>query len=203
MKSFKEYLTESKKVYEFKVKVAGELKPEAIKKIKAALEQFKIESFSAPRRTPIHESPIDFPALKNTNITIFDVTLAYPTTSLQVKNAIADVGFSGNSLSVMNLKEEEEVALNHKHDEKSGEALLTKDYEAGGEGQSLVGEKQKMSLIKELSKSKHAGKEYTGVNDQLLAKSVHKESANEFSTPKKTKSTVGSKKVKLPTAKGL
>ena len=103
----------------------------------------------------------------------------------------------------MNLKEEEEVALNHEHDEKSGEALLTKDYEAGGEGQSLVGEKQKMSLIKELSKSKHTGKEYTGVNDQLLAKSVHKESASELSTPKKTKSTVGSKKVKLPTAKGL
>lgn len=203
MKSFKEYLTESKKVYEFKIRFAGEIKPESLKKIKIALEQYKLESCSAPRRTPIQESPIDFPSLKNTNVTIFDVTLAYPTTSLQVKNAIASAGFTDSKISVRNLKEEEEDELNHEHDNKSGETLLGKDYEANNDGQSLVGEKQKMALLKELSKSKHTGKEYTGVNDQLLAKSAHREYAKESKTTKKTTSTVGSKKVKLPTTKGL
>lgn len=204
MKSFKEYLVESKKVYEFKVRFAGEIKPESLKKIKIALEQFKLERCSSPRRTPIHESPIDFPSLKNTNVTIFDVTLGYPTTSAQVKNAIAGCGFSDSQISVRNLKEEEEDTINHKYDNKSGEALLGKDYEANNDGQSLVGEKQQMSLIKELSKSKHAGEAYTGVNDQLLAKSTHRESARgESKTPKKTTSIVGNKKVKLPTAKGV
>lgn len=173
MKSFKEYLTESKKVYEFKVRFAGEIKPEGLKKIKMALEQYKLESCSTPRRTPIQESPIDFPSLKNTNVTIFDVTLAYPTTSLQVKSAIASAGFLDSQISVRNLKEEEELAINHEHDKRSNEALLTKDYEADKEGQSLVGEKQKMALLKELSKTKHTG------------------------------TSVDGKKVKLPTAKGL
>lgn len=203
MKSFKEYLTESKKVYEFKVRFAGEVNPDGLKKIKSALEQFKLEGCTAPRRTPIHESPIDFPALKNTNVTIFDVTLGYPTTSVQVKSAIASAGFAESQISVRSVKEEEEVTLNHEHDEKSGEALLGKDYESDNKGQSLVGEKQKMALLKELSKTKHTGTAYTGVNDQLLAKSVHKETVSEISAPKKTSSTVGSKKVKLPTAKGL
>ena len=44
MKSFKEYLTESKKVYEFKVKIAGDIPKDFANNLKIALAQFNVES---------------------------------------------------------------------------------------------------------------------------------------------------------------
>lgn len=206
MKSFKEYLTESKKVYEFKVKIAGEVGKEFTKQIKQALDKYKVESCSAGRRTPIQESPVDFPEHKNVNVTIFDVCLAYPVNSVQVKAAIAEhLKLSLASINVLNLKEEEEIALNHLHDEKSGESLLTKEYESDSEGQNLVGEKQKMSLLKELNKTKHAGEQYKGVNDELLATGTPKHVKDTPAKQVQVKTNVKNiftKQIKVPTAKG-
>lgn len=204
MKSFKEYLMESKKVYEFKVKVAGELSSDASKKIKLALDKYKVESCSSGKRSPIQESPADFPGVKNASVTVFDICLAYPTNSPTVQSAIAEgLGCSTGNVFVLTQQEEDEFALNHEHDNASGESLLGKDYEVNNEGQKLVGEKQKMSLLKELGKTQHDLKQYTGVNDQLLAKSVPKGSKAEKSVKENDYSTIGGRKVKLPTAKGL
>lgn len=169
MKSFKDYLTESKKVYEFKVKLAGDYE-KAADQIKSALAQYKVEKCSAGKRLPIAETHSDFPNIKNTNVTIFDVCTAYPTNSQTVRSLIAEkCGCSLDCVKVRTPLEEAEIALNHSNDEKSGEALLGKDYEASSEGQKIVGDKHVMGLLKELSKVKHGGEQYTGVNDQLLA----------------------------------
>ena len=63
-------------------------------------------------------------------MTLFDVTLTYPATSTQVRDAVADkLGLSLSCVKVRNLKEQEEDELNHEHDAKTGESLLQKDYE--------------------------------------------------------------------------
>ena len=81
-------------------------------------------------------------------------------------------------IRVRNIHEEAELALNHEHNEKSGESLLSKDYEANTEGQKLVGEKHVMGMLKELNKVGHQGlTQYKGVNDEILAKSVPAEKA--------------------------
>jgi hypothetical protein len=175
MKSFKEYLTESKKVYEFKIKIAGDMGKDVAKKIKEALDCYKVESCSAGKRLPIAETHSDFPEVKNTSVTIFDVCLAYPTTSQVVRAALAErLKISADLLRVRNLKEEEEIAINHQHDKKSGESLLAKDDLEAVDGQKLVGDQHTMSLLKELNKIKHAGEQVTGTNDALLAKSSPK-----------------------------
>jgi len=172
MKSYKDYLTESKKVYEFKVKLAGDYE-KAADKIKSALAPYKVEKCSAGKRLPIAETHSDFPNVKNTNVTIFDVSTAYPTTSQVVRAAVAEkCGCSQDMVRVRTPLEEAEIALNHANDEKSGQALLGKDYEDNKEGQKVVGEKHKLSLIKELSKMKHGGEQVKGTNDQLLANKV-------------------------------
>lgn len=174
MKSFKDYLTESKKVYEFKVKLAGDYE-KAGDKIKSALSQYKVEKCSAGKRLPIAETHSDFPNHKNTNVTIFDLCTAYPVTSQQVRALIAEkCGCSLECVRVRTPMEEAEIALNHANDTKSGESLLTKDYEANSEGQKLVGDKHVMSMLKELGKIKHNGDQVTGTNDELLAKSSPK-----------------------------
>ena len=159
---------------------------------------------SAGKRLPIAEMHIDFPAHTNTNVTIFDVTLAYPATTAQVCAEVCGaLNCNANAVVVRNLKEEAENEINHAHDKKSGEALLGKDYEAGG-AQDQVGEKQKMSLLKELSKNRAELTQYKGVNDEILAKS-NPASKSEGPAAKafkeNSKSPVGSRKVTLPTAK--
>ncbi len=202
MRSFTEYLMESKKVYEYKVKLAGDYK-NAAEAIKLALAPYKVESCSAGKRLPIAETHSDFPNHKNVNVTIFDVCTAYPTNSATVRAAIAEkCRCSLDSVKVRTPMEEAEIALNHANDEKSGKAMLGADYEEKSEGQKLVGEKQKMSLLKELTKDKKTLEQYTGVNDAILAKSAPKgESSATDSTKINSKSPVGSSKVKKPTAK--
>lgn len=194
MKSFKEYLIESKQTYEFKIKLAGDHE-DCVDKIKSALKQFNVESVSDVKRTPIQETQIDFPEHSNINVTVCDVVCAYPTTSLQIRNLVAEaLNLTHTCVKVRNIKEQEEDELNHQYDEKSGEALLGTDYEKSMH-QDLVGEKQKMNLLKELNKTKHVGEQYTGVNDKLLAKKapVSKGPAA-TSIEKASSSVIGSKK---------
>lgn len=172
MKSFNDYLTESKRVYEFKVKLAGDYE-KAADKIKSALAPYKVEKCSAGKRLPIAETHSDFPLVKNTHVTIFDVCTAYPITSQVVRAAVADkCGCSLDMVKVRTPLEEAEIALNHAHDVATGQSLLMQDYQDNSEAQKFVGEKHKLNLIKELSKVKHGGEQIKGHNDQLLADKV-------------------------------
>ena len=157
MKSFKQYLTESKKIYEFKVKIAGDLPDGFDKALKNSLSKFNVESMSKAVRTPIQESPIDFPGVKFKEVSVFNVGLSYPTTSPIVKQAIAQMlnieesrvlvrTNSGDAEAVMNA--ESMLAPDGKG------ALLGTEYESS-DNQDLVGEKQKLSFLKDLGKSKH------------------------------------------------
>lgn len=201
MKTFKEYLTESKKVYEFKIKLAGDYE-KASEAIKVALAPYKVEKCSAGKRLPIAETHVDFPSVKNSNVTIFDVCTAYPTNSQTVRALVAEkCGCSLEHVKVRTPMEEAEDLINHQHDKKTGESLLTKDYETNVEGQKVVGEKHAMNLLKELSKVKHGGEPVKGINDSLLADSVPSEKYQAEKAKQNTKSPVGSQSMKKPTAK--
>lgn len=204
MKSFKDYLTESKKVYEFKIKIAGDCPKDCSSKIKAALSQFSCESCGGGKSTPIQESHADFPELKNVQITTFEVSTNYPATSNQIRDAVASsLQKSLSEIRVRNPQEEKEVEINHQHHNKSGESLLEKDYEASN-NQDLVGEKKITSFLKELSKTKKEPEQYTGVNDELTPAKAPKEKKPRTQKEKiNSTSPVGSRKVKVPTAKGV
>jgi hypothetical protein len=203
MKSFKEYLTESKKVYEFKVKIAGDCPKDCTEKIKLALSQYQLESCSGGKRTPIQERQVDFPEHANVNVTVFEVCTCYPATSLQIKNSIAEtLKMSGTLIKVRNAMEERELAINNANAVKSGKSVLETDYEKE-DNQKLVGDKHTMSLLKELGKSKLVGEQKKGINDTILAKSVPTEKLKDKPVKQNNTSAVGSRKVKLPTAKGL
>lgn len=169
MKSFKDYLTESKKVYEFKVKIAGDCPEDCSAQIKGALAQFHVATVSSGKRTPIQERHSEFPEHKNVNMTIFDVKTDYPATSLQVKDLVASsLGLAGSCVKVQNMAEEKEHAINHANDKRTGEAIVGTEYEPSN-NQDLVGDEYAMSFLKELNKDKHQGTQVKGYNDELLA----------------------------------
>jgi hypothetical protein len=81
MKSLKEYLTESKKTYTFRVKVAGDVTTEDETKLRGLLDRFSITEFKKTAQTPVQSFPLDFPKIRNRNVNVWEVTLDYPTTS--------------------------------------------------------------------------------------------------------------------------
>jgi hypothetical protein len=200
MKSFKDYLIESKTVYEFKVKVAGQCPKDMAGHIKSALAPYKVESCSSGKGTPIQETQEEFPSLKHVELTVFDVTTSYPATSLQLQSLIAECAkLPTANIIVRTVAEQEEYNINHAHDVKSGKALLGTDYEKSN-NQDMVGEKHMMNFLKELHSTKHEGEAVTGYNDELLAKKapVDKSPAAGKAAKSGTTSAIGSKKIKLP-----
>ena len=204
MKSFKDYLIESHQTYDFKVKIAGECPEDCSAKIKEALAQFDVAECSAGNRTPIQESHFDFPDLKNAEVTVFEVSLNYPTTSPAVRAAIASKLKTPEAMiRVRNPLEEAETILNHANDKKtSDKALLEKDYDKNADGQKLAGGKFVDSFLKELGKNKKELTQYKGVNEKILAKKAPAgKSEKAGKSTSNNVSPVGSKKVTKPDAK--
>jgi hypothetical protein len=198
MKSFKEYLTESKKIYEFKVKIAGDCPTDCSSQIKAALAQFHVSSVSAGKRTPIQERHSEFPEHKNVNMTIFDVTTDYPATNKQIHDIVASgLGMPANCIKVKNMAEELEHEINHEHDIRTGKALVG-TIQTPSDNSHLVGEKHKMNFLQELNKEKHQGTQVKGYNDEILAPSVPG-AAKEYR--KSTKESTVEKAHRSPVAK--
>lgn len=203
MKSFKQYLTESTKVYEFKIKIAGPHTKEAVAQIKASLAEFHCGKVSSGKATPISERQTDFPEHKNTEMTVYDVETNYPATSLQIRDRIAvGLGVTHNHVKVHSMYEELEYEINHQHDKLTGEALVGKEQDPSNNG-SMVNDEYKYNLLKELGKTKHQGTQFKGYNDQILADSVPG-LAPEYRKEKQSKqdgkhtSTIGTTQNKMP-----
>ena len=65
MSTFKEYLIESAKSYDYKIKIAGDIDKDFATRMETCLQKFEVAKMSAGKKTPIQSLPLDFPALKN------------------------------------------------------------------------------------------------------------------------------------------
>jgi hypothetical protein len=204
MKSFTEYLTESKKVYQFKVKIAGEHPDNAVEQLKGSLDQFHVSSVSKSATTPIQERHSEFPEHVNIGMTIYDVTTDYPATAMQIRDMVATgLGITHSHVVVRNMAEEREHEVNHEHDDRTHTALIGTQQNPSNHG-DMVNDTYKYNLLKELGKEKHSMTQVKGFNDQILAKSapgLAKEyGKKKTATTKKsgTISAIGTKQNKIP-----
>jgi len=173
MKTYTQYLSEAKKTYSFKVKVAGDLPESFADDLKARLENRGIMQFEQMKTTPVTEVPHDFPTLKNMEVHIFDVMTEYPITTSEIEKEIFEMECceSGyykvrNSASpteidqiTMGSKVDYEGALLHDNEYKDGMKVKQKDY---------FGDDFNKSFLKELSKEAKARKKELG-HDKLKA----------------------------------
>ena len=91
MITFKDYLTESTKSYDYKIKIAGEPKDIDKNALETALQKFDLSKMSAGKSTPIMTLPLDFPRLSNESVTIFDVTTNYPESPRVMQEYLSDI----------------------------------------------------------------------------------------------------------------
>ena len=157
MKSFKDYIT--KKTYDFKIKVAGDLPLKFESVLKTSLEKYGVASLTTTK-TPIQKLPLDFPDTDNAEVHIFEVSLNYPVNSPALKSYVMEkTGVVKSKIIVKNEHDNEvDVQVHGESDTKKEKYVtkLTSDYETDAkmdkEAQAMVGEKRVLELLKELSK---------------------------------------------------
>jgi hypothetical protein len=150
MKSFEQYLTESKKTYEFKIKVAGDLSEDFSSKLKTAMDKFSVVKLSNGKRTPVQEVPLDFPNLKNLNVTVFDLEVTYPTTPQVLEAYLSQCcGVNSGYVVVRTANEPSEEYQKHTTD-KSTQIIGEIEEDIPG-GQDMVGQKRISSFLKDLA----------------------------------------------------
>jgi hypothetical protein len=151
MKSFVEHLMESKKTYKFKVKVAGDLPEGFADRLETNLKKYDLINISSGRKTPIQESPLDFPQLHNMEVTTYEVEFNYPATSHTLKHYLAqNCSIHENYIVVHGEFDPIQELQDSKIDAQPYETLLTKEDMGGQSAQSFAGQTRVMELLKEL-----------------------------------------------------
>jgi hypothetical protein len=78
-KSFVKYVAENKITYSYVLKFAvHEMTDVMIDCLESCLKKYELKTASSFRKTPIQESPLDFPNVKNTAVFICNITMGYP-----------------------------------------------------------------------------------------------------------------------------
>ncbi len=158
-KSFATYVAEVKTEYKYVLKFAvHEMTDMMIDQLEAGLAKYDLKSASSFRKTPIQESPLDFPNVKNTSVFICDLILGYPGSLDFLRTYICNcMGMSPEKLAVYSENDPRQIETDLYLDRNSPEyrknykTRLGSDYEqTDGAEQEKYGEKYNTSFLKEL-----------------------------------------------------
>lgn len=169
MKTFKEYLTENKKAYPFRIKVAGDLPEGFAKKVKEYLGYCKA-SLVEKSKTPIQSQPLDFPDLSNVDVHVFEVVCEYPTTTPQIIERLKCL-VPESHLRVRNGGDPAEAEHAGFELEGSGEAILEEpEYNDKVNVKDYFGDDFNKSFLKDLSKAAKERAKEDGKGEYKLPK---------------------------------
>lgn len=162
MKSFRTYLTESHRTFDFRIRLACELPDDLLSKVKTVLEAYKLDNITKPKRLPIQETP-EFPNLGPVEIHVMDATFHYPCNDEQVRTLIAErAGINLSCIKVTPKNSPYEAAREGLEQSnlggKAGESVLLQDNmereRPASDRNALVGDARIPNLIKELEETR-------------------------------------------------
>jgi hypothetical protein len=162
MTNFKQYLAESTKEYNYRIKVAGDLSEDFSSKLESALKKYEVKTLSKGKKTPIQEMPLDFPHLKNQAVTIFELTTMYPASVFEIRALVADsMRLHPNQIVVRKPgepTEEYQEEMKAKAEKKSEFKSMLQDIEYKDapkvKADEVYGDRANQSLLKELLKDR-------------------------------------------------
>jgi hypothetical protein len=157
MKSFSEYLIESdQKTYDFKVKVAMRVDDLHLDQIEAALKAVDLVKVGKVTNLPM-QAHREFPAKGPIEVSLFDVSVRFPSTEDQIRNLITSRALIPAASVFVYTKGQFEIGdkISPESAAASKEAILTKELEVGESAQEQVGDKKVTSFMKELQTRKY------------------------------------------------
>ena len=139
MKNFQQYLTESERTYNYRIKIVGDVAPDFIKQLEEKLKQFEIVKISRPKTTPVQMKPADFPKHSNDSVTSMDVEFRYPAIEPQIKQIAQLLFLDPNRIIMLTTPHEEGMDSERERVETENKNLLTDtDYPAPNAEQTAL-----------------------------------------------------------------
>jgi hypothetical protein len=154
MKSFSQYLTESKKTYDFKIGVAGDYATDCKAGLESALGKFGVISVTDGKRVPISKRPLDFPQLENIDVTYFEAEVSYPTTTQVLQEYLGKCCNIPQSNIIVRDPLAPQEEYQEEKDQEAYESLLNTEDMGGESAQESVAGNRTMELLKELEKAR-------------------------------------------------
>ena len=100
MKSFAQYLVETRQTFDYRIKILGDVDAELINALEEKLQQFDVMKMTEPKKTPIQKVLPDFPEAENDSVTFMDVTFNYPATPPQITQMAELLGMNPNHMII-------------------------------------------------------------------------------------------------------
>ena len=124
MKNFKDYLVESEKTYNYRIKVVGDIESGFFKALEEKLKQFDIVKISGSKTTPVQTKPADFPSFENDRVTHVDVEFRYPAIEPQIQQLAQILGINPNRIRMLTVPYEDSMATEKERVETENKDLL-------------------------------------------------------------------------------
>ena len=158
-KTFAGYVAEAKTEFKYVLKFAvSEMTDSMIDVLEAGLSRYDLKQASSFRKTPIQESPLDFPNVKNMPVHICDVTMGYPASLDFLRNYVCNImGISESCLAVYSENDPRQIETDLYIDRSSPEykekykTRLGSEPEESGD-KELYGETYNTKFLQELAK---------------------------------------------------
>jgi hypothetical protein len=131
MKKFQEYLAESQRTYNYRIKIVGDVASDFVKMLEEKLKQFDPVKVSAVKKTPIQLKPADFPACANESVSSMDCEFRYPAIEPQIQQIAQLLGLDPNRIRMLTVPYEDSMIDEKEKVEDQNKDLLTDtDYPA-------------------------------------------------------------------------
>jgi hypothetical protein len=131
MKNFQQYLAESERTYNYRIKIVGDVAPDFIKQLEERLKQFDVVKVSKPKTTPVQLAPADFPKHSNDSVTSMDVEFRYPAIEPQIKEIAQLLFLDPNRIIMLTVPHEDGMDSEREKVAAENKNLLTDtDYPA-------------------------------------------------------------------------
>ena len=130
MKTFAQYLTESEKTFDYRIKIVGDLPGDFVKEFKVRLKKFDPVSIGDVKTTPILAKPKDFPAFNNQAVNMMDVVFRYPAIPPQIQQIAQLLGLDPDRISINQTHWAEGMDAELMGIADQGSPLLLTDYPA-------------------------------------------------------------------------
>ena len=133
MKTFKQYLTESKRDYTYRIKLINEIDNESVDRIERHLAKYEVKSVQAPKRLMLQSAPYDFPQARGHEVYVIEFTTQRPASAYQIQEELKSLlGLRDNVMKVRSdmepLEQQEQGSMLEDGDYSEAEKIKGEDY---------------------------------------------------------------------------
>jgi hypothetical protein len=138
MKKLAQYLAESEKTFDYRIKFVGEVPADFVRSFKEKLKKFDPVRITDAKTTPILARPADFPAHTNQRVSIMDCTFRYPAIPPQIAQIAKLLGLDEDRICINDLHWAEGMDQELAGIDSQSQDLLNTPYPANSPEQNAL-----------------------------------------------------------------